>query len=321
MFSLASLAVAPLARACTARLAPVVDQLDDQVAWRRGYCPVCGGPPLLGELRGVELRLFLRCAACGLAWPSRRLFCPVCESDNHHALHTLKVEGDQRFSAQLCDGCGAYLKIGNAFEPPPAELLALDDLASADLDVVAVERGYARRHDGFPPQPPIDTKRQLMQSIQSHGAGARGVNGRPQRPSHDRLQHSFRRAMNPATVRDSSTASGGLLQRGAATNCALRTAPPGVAAGWEEDRHLQAVSPQRRLGRGRTSPGSPEVRAPSYSSRRSSTSTPRTAGGTRRQPDPVGTSPGAFSAYSAISSASSVPSSGAPVVVSQPCSA
>jgi len=144
LFSLASVSVAPLARACAARLAPVVDQLDDQVAWRRGYCPVCGGPPLLGELRGVELRLFLRCAACGLAWPSRRLFCPVCESDNHHALHTLKVEGDQRFSAQLCDGCGAYLKIGNAFEPPPAELLALDDLASADLDVVAVERGYAR---------------------------------------------------------------------------------------------------------------------------------------------------------------------------------
>jgi len=144
LFTLAILAVAPIARACAARLALVIEQLDDQISWRHGYCPMCGGPPLLGELRGVELRLFLRCAMCGLAWRSRRLFCPFCETDDYHALRTLKVEGDHRFGAQLCDGCGAYLKVGNAFEPPPAEVLALDDLASADLDVLAVERGYTR---------------------------------------------------------------------------------------------------------------------------------------------------------------------------------
>jgi FdhE protein len=109
----------------------------------------CGGAPLLGELRGVELRLFLRCAACGLAWRSRRLFCPFCETDDHQLLQTLRVQGDLRFSAQLCTNCHAYLKIGNAFEPPPAALLALDDLASVDLDAVAIQRGYARPRAGF----------------------------------------------------------------------------------------------------------------------------------------------------------------------------
>jgi FdhE protein len=144
LLSLACLAVAPLLRGIAARSSPVIEQLDEQVAWRRGYCPACGGPPLLGELRGVELRLSLRCAACGLAWRAPRLCCPFCATDDHRALHTLQVEGENRFRVQACDRCFGYLKIGNAFDPLPAELLALDDLASIDLDVVAIERGYAR---------------------------------------------------------------------------------------------------------------------------------------------------------------------------------
>jgi len=142
--TLASLAVAPQLRGLAARLSPAIEQLEDQGAWLRGYCPACGGSPLLGELRGVELRLFLRCAACGLAWRSRRLFCPFCATDDHHALRILQVESENRFRVQVCDRCHGYLKIGNAFDPPPAELLPLDDLASIDLDMVAIERGYAR---------------------------------------------------------------------------------------------------------------------------------------------------------------------------------
>jgi hypothetical protein len=36
------------------------------------------------------------------------------------------------------------LKVGNAFDPPPAELLALDDALSVHLDLAAIERGYHR---------------------------------------------------------------------------------------------------------------------------------------------------------------------------------
>jgi FdhE protein len=59
-------------------------------------------------------------------------------------LRTLQAEAENRFRVQVCDRCHGYLKIGNAFDPPPAELLPLDDLASIDLDVVAIERGYVR---------------------------------------------------------------------------------------------------------------------------------------------------------------------------------
>jgi FdhE protein len=144
LLSLTRLAVAPLLHACAERLGSVVERLDDDASWLRGYCPVCGGAPLLGELRGIELRLFLRCSACGFAWRSRRLFCPFCESDDYRALRTLQVDGDHRFRVQVCDRCRGYLKIGNAFDPPPSELLPLDDVASVHLDVVALEHGYAR---------------------------------------------------------------------------------------------------------------------------------------------------------------------------------
>ena len=44
----------------------------------------------------------------------------------------------------MCEHCSTYLKVGNAFDPPPPELLALDDVASMHLDVAAIERGYHR---------------------------------------------------------------------------------------------------------------------------------------------------------------------------------
>jgi FdhE protein len=146
--TLAAQAVAPLLRAYAERLLPLVQRLDDgspeTTLWQQGYCPICGGWPVLAELRGIELAQYLRCAACGSGWRSRRLFCPYCGNDDHHSLHMLTIEDEQRFRISVCARCQGYLKIGNAFDPPPAELLAIDDVASLHLDVAAIERGYHR---------------------------------------------------------------------------------------------------------------------------------------------------------------------------------
>ncbi len=146
--ALATQAVAPLLRTYAERLLPMLERVDDGTTtgavWTRGYCPVCGGYPLLGELRGVELAKWLRCAACGTGWRGERLRCAYCGNDDHHSLGTLAVEGEQRFRIEVCERCKCYLKVGNAFDPPPAELLALDDVQSMHLDVVATDRGYAR---------------------------------------------------------------------------------------------------------------------------------------------------------------------------------
>jgi len=146
--TVAAQAVAPLLRAYAEHLLPLVERLDDGApdgaVWQRGYCPVCGGWPSIAELRGVELALFLRCAGCGSGWRWQRLGCPYCGNDDYHTLHTLTIEGEKRFRISVCERCKGYLKVGNAFDPPPAQLLPLDEVASLHLDVVAIERGYHR---------------------------------------------------------------------------------------------------------------------------------------------------------------------------------
>jgi len=137
-------AVAPLLRAYADRLLPMLERVVDEVTWQRGYCPICGGWPLLAELRGVELAEYLRCSGCGAGWRWQRLACPYCSNDDYRSLQTLTIEGEQRFRISVCERCKGYLKLGNAFDPPPAEFLALDDVASLHLDVVAIERGYQR---------------------------------------------------------------------------------------------------------------------------------------------------------------------------------
>jgi FdhE protein len=148
LISLAIQSVAPVLRAYAELLMPLVERLDDGstdgAAWQQGYCPVCGGWPALGELRGVELARYLRCGACGSGWRSRRLFCPYCENEDFRALEMLTIEEEQRFKISVCERCHCYLKVANAFDPLPAELLALDDVATLHLDVVAIERGYRR---------------------------------------------------------------------------------------------------------------------------------------------------------------------------------
>ena len=145
LMTLARQSVAPLLRAYAERLLPLIERVSDgEATWQRGYCPICGAWPLLAELRAVELSQHLRCAACGSGWRWHRLACPYCGTDDFRSLQTLAIEGEQRFRVSVCERCKGYLKIGNAFDPPPAELLALDDVASLHLDLVAIERGYHR---------------------------------------------------------------------------------------------------------------------------------------------------------------------------------
>jgi FdhE protein len=141
----ATLAVAPVLRGYAAKLAPLLAPPDQQTSgWMQGYCPICGGWPLLGELRGAERVAWLRCGACGCGWQVQRGACPFCGNDDERLLGTLTLESEPRFRAVICQRCTSYLKVGNALEPPPTEVLALDDVLSLHLDVAAVDRGFHR---------------------------------------------------------------------------------------------------------------------------------------------------------------------------------
>jgi FdhE protein len=131
-------------------LFPAMEQLAAQLAqlraaatWQQGYCPTCGSWPLLGEYRGLEQTRFLRCGLCATEWAVDRLLCPFCGSRSHEDLGYLYVEGDEHKRTATCDNCRGYVKMLATLAPIPAAELAVHDLATIHLDMVALERGYA----------------------------------------------------------------------------------------------------------------------------------------------------------------------------------
>lgn len=116
------------------------------VRWDRGYCPGCGGWPLLAEYRGLEQLRILRCGWCAAGWEFPRLRCPLCDCRDHRQLAYLHVETEpDRYRATTCDQCHGYVKGVTALAaiPPPGLLVA--DLVTVHLDLAAADRGFQVR--------------------------------------------------------------------------------------------------------------------------------------------------------------------------------
>jgi FdhE protein len=136
----ADLAALPLLLACGRRWAPAVPP-----AWREGYCPVCGAWPALAEARGVERSRRLRCGRCGGDWEAEWLRCPYCGMREHARLGALVPEsGGERRRVETCESCHGYLKTLTTLSGAPPGDVLLEDLASVDLDLVALGAGYRR---------------------------------------------------------------------------------------------------------------------------------------------------------------------------------
>jgi len=144
--TVAQLAAIPVLRACATRLHDRIS-----AAWDHGYCPVCGAWPTLVEIRGLERSRRLRCGRCSSDWPIHVLRCPFCNERNHDKLHALLPEGsEQTRRVDVCDTCKGYVKGISTLQPAGLRALALTDLSTIELDLVAQERGYERPADvGF----------------------------------------------------------------------------------------------------------------------------------------------------------------------------
>jgi FdhE protein len=111
--------------------------------WDRGFCPTCGGYPLLAEFRGLDQTRVLRCGLCATGWDFLRLRCPYCDNSDHNTLGYFHVEGEEnRYRAATCDQCRGYVKtLSSLAALSPAELLVAD-VATLHLDLAAAERGF-----------------------------------------------------------------------------------------------------------------------------------------------------------------------------------
>jgi FdhE protein len=138
--ALAALLPVPFLQACNRQSA-----LSLPKSWTEGYCPVCGAWPAFTEVRGIERTRSFRCGRCGGQWQSHCLFCPYCGMTDHHELVSLVPEKSGSNSViDACNRCLGYVKAFTKLQGSPPAQVMLDDLATVDLDVAALEKGYKR---------------------------------------------------------------------------------------------------------------------------------------------------------------------------------
>ncbi|MGH9314102.1 MAG: formate dehydrogenase accessory protein FdhE [Vicinamibacterales bacterium] len=111
-------------------------------AWDRGYCPACGSWPAIAELAGGARRL--RCSFCAAAWQPSVCRCVYCAEEGPAFSLAAPDEERPAWRLELCAACGGYLKSIEAAAPIRYPLLAVDDMETTPLDIVAMDRGYGR---------------------------------------------------------------------------------------------------------------------------------------------------------------------------------
>jgi hypothetical protein len=131
------LAAAPLAHALAIEHGRTAPREADE-----GRCAFCGSRPALAEVT-PDGRRALRCSFCATAWSPPAVRCAHCgASGEGFGVSPLDADGSR--AVELCRRCGTYLKLVRVPSPVPFPLVAIVDLATNDLDVAAMERGFTR---------------------------------------------------------------------------------------------------------------------------------------------------------------------------------
>jgi len=111
-------------------------------AWDKGYCPICGGSPMLARIEEGIPRRWLYCSRCAHAWQFSRVICPACGNDDQKTMTYYFVEDAARESTFACESCKHYLITVNKV----TELADFDadvaGLSLVHLDVLMQEKGY-----------------------------------------------------------------------------------------------------------------------------------------------------------------------------------
>ena len=138
--AVAALLPVPFLHACNRRWSHSIPR-----SWVEGYCPVCGAWPAVAEVRGIDRGRYFRCGRCAGEWQVNCLVCAYCGMSDHEQLVSLVPEqGGATRVIEACKRCLGYVKTFTILQASPAARVILDDLASVDLDIAALEHGYKR---------------------------------------------------------------------------------------------------------------------------------------------------------------------------------
>ena len=121
-----------------ASIAPVCEQL----AWSKGYCPICGSWPSLSLLRGQEGQRWVKCSFCGHEWRFIRTSCPFCDNEDQAKLEFFFSQERERERAEVCHACKRYMvgiDLRNRVDEP---LIDVTPLGLVYLDILAQRQGF-----------------------------------------------------------------------------------------------------------------------------------------------------------------------------------
>jgi FdhE protein len=138
--AVAQLADLPLLQASRRRFAGAIP-----FDWYEGYCPICGAWPVLAESRGLERARRPRCGRCGGDWSVLGARCLYCGTTDHADLASLvsTTDGEAR-RVETCARCRGFLKSVATLRAWAGDEVLLADLATVELDLVALERDFHR---------------------------------------------------------------------------------------------------------------------------------------------------------------------------------
>ncbi len=112
--------------------------------WPHGFCPLCGGTPVMGELVGDEGRMLLHCGTCGESWPTVRRSCASCGNSDGKTLEYFTAGDEKGYRVNVCRRCDSYLKVIDSREEGAGQPMDLEDVSTLHLDLLAQREGFTR---------------------------------------------------------------------------------------------------------------------------------------------------------------------------------
>jgi FdhE protein len=86
----------------------------------------------------------MRCSFCAAGWELTTYACIYCDESGEQFVTAAPDQERKDRRVELCSSCGGYLKTIDLPELSPFPLLSISDIETTDLDVAAMEHGYAR---------------------------------------------------------------------------------------------------------------------------------------------------------------------------------
>ena len=142
--ALSFLVQASLTPSLEALAAKLNEKRDSDRIWEHGTCPICGGLPLIGRLKGKEGYKHLTCAFCHTDYRAPRISCPYCGEREQANLPFFDSPDEPGFRVETCKSCKMYIKTADFRDLDRLSVPLFDDLESLPMDVLAREEGYTR---------------------------------------------------------------------------------------------------------------------------------------------------------------------------------